>query len=363
MIMRRVLLAIESTCDETAAALIDESGVVLGESVATQEEFHREYDGVVPEIAARAHLERIVPVIDMAMKASGVRVDELVAVAVATFPGLPGSLLVGLSAAKALALAWDKPLVGINHIQAHVYACGIGREPIYPCVGFVVSGGHTSLYRCDDPITWEYLGGTIDDAAGEAFDKVAVMLGLPFPGGPELSKLAQRGDPKAIRFPRPLLEDSHRLDFSFSGLKTAVRYRILGVGKSGSSQGTAGVAEVPELLDEQDKADIAASFEQAVIDCLVGKSILAVKATGLNRLCIGGGVAANQKFRSQITAACASRKIELVIAKPQWCTDNAVMGALAWEKIRRGQFDTLELDAQPGLVRPEISRPKGKIQA
>jgi len=363
VIMRRVLLAIESTCDETAAALIDESGVVLGESVATQEEFHREYDGVVPEIAARAHLERIVPVIDMAMKSSGVRVDELVAVAVATFPGLPGSLLVGLSAAKALALAWDKPLVGINHIQAHVYACGIGREPIYPCVGFVVSGGHTSLYRCDDPITWEYLGGTIDDAAGEAFDKVAVMLGLPFPGGPELSKLAQRGDPKAIRFPRPLLDDSHRLDFSFSGLKTAVRYRILGVGKSGSSQGTAGVAEVPELLDEQDKADVAASFEQAVIDCLVGKAILAVKATGLNRLCIGGGVAANQKFRSQITAACASRKIELVIAKPQWCTDNAVMGALAWEKIRRGQFDTLELDAQPGLVRPEISRPKGKLQA
>jgi N6-L-threonylcarbamoyladenine synthase len=363
VIMRRVLLAIESTCDETAAALIDESGVVLGESVATQEEFHREYDGVVPEIAARAHLERIVPVIDMAMKSSGVRVDELVAVAVATFPGLPGSLLVGLSAAKALALAWDKPLVGINHIQAHVYACGIGREPIYPCVGFVVSGGHTSLYRCDDPITWEYLGGTIDDAAGEAFDKVAVMLGLPFPGGPELSKLAQRGDPKAIRFPRPLLDDSHRLDFSFSGLKTAVRYRILGVGKSGSSQGTAGVAEVPELLDEQHKADIAASFEQAVIDCLVGKAILAVKATGLNRLCIGGGVAANQKFRSQITAACASRKIELVIAKPQWCTDNAVMGALAWEKIRRGQFDTLELDAQPGLVRPEISRPKGKLQA
>lgn len=360
--MRRVLLAIESTCDETAAALIDESGVVLGESVATQEEFHREYDGVVPEIAARAHLERIVPVIDMAMKSSGVRVDELVAVAVATFPGLPGSLLVGLSAAKALALAWDKPLVGINHIQAHVYACGIGREPIYPCVGFVVSGGHTSLYRCDDPITWEYLGGTIDDAAGEAFDKVAVMLGLPFPGGPELSKLAQRGDPKAIRFPRPLLDDSHRLDFSFSGLKTAVRYRILGVGKSGSSQGTAGVAEVPELLDEQDKADVAASFEQAVIDCLVGKAILAVKAAGLNRLCIGGGVAANQKFRSQITAACASRKIELVIAKPQWCTDNAVMGALAWEKIRRGQFDTLELDAQPGLVRPEISRPKGKLQ-
>jgi N6-L-threonylcarbamoyladenine synthase len=360
--MRRVLLAIESTCDETAAALIDESGAVLGESVATQEEFHREFDGVVPEIAARAHLERIVPVIDMAMKSSGVRVDELAAVAVATFPGLPGSLLVGLSAAKALALAWDKPLVGINHIQAHVYACGIGREPIYPCVGFVVSGGHTSLYRCDDPITWEYLGGTIDDAAGEAFDKVAVMLGLPFPGGPELSKLAQKGDPKAIRFPRPLLDDSQRLDFSFSGLKTAVRYRILGVGTSNSSVVSAGSGDVPAMLDEREKSDIAASFEQAVIDCLVGKAILAVKATGLNRLCIGGGVAANQKFRTQVAAACEARRIELVIAKPQWCTDNAVMGALAWEKIRRGQFDTLELDAQPGLVRPELTRSKGKIR-
>ncbi|MEI6525461.1 MAG: tRNA (adenosine(37)-N6)-threonylcarbamoyltransferase complex transferase subunit TsaD, partial [Planctomycetota bacterium] len=215
------LLAIESTCDETAVALIDSSGRVLSECVATQESLHEKFAGVVPEIAARAHLERILPVIDTAMRQSGKAPEDLAAIAVATYPGLPGSLIVGLSAAKALALAWDKPIVGINHIQAHIYACGLDTpESIYPCVGFIVSGGHTSLYRCDDPLGWDYLGGTIDDAAGEAFDKVAVMLGLSFPGGPALSKLACKGDPQAIRFPRPLIDDPKRLDFSFSGLKT-----------------------------------------------------------------------------------------------------------------------------------------------
>ena len=199
------LLAIESTCDETAAALIDSHGCVLSECVATQELLHEKFSGVVPEIAARAHLERILPVLDTAFKESGIQPEALRAIAVATFPGLPGSLIVGLSAAKALALAWNKPLVGINHIQAHIYACGLGAtESIYPCVGFIVSGGHTSLYRCEEPLGWDYLGGTIDDAAGEAFDKVAVMLGLPFPGGPALSQLAAKGDRQAIRFPRPL---------------------------------------------------------------------------------------------------------------------------------------------------------------
>lgn len=345
--MSRVLLAIESTCDETAAALISEDGQVLGESVATQEAFHRDFDGVVPEIAARAHLERILPVIDTALEQAQVQRDQITAISVATFPGLPGSLLVGLSAAKALALAWRKPLVGINHIQAHIYACGIGRESTYPCIGFVVSGGHTSLYACQDPITWTYLGGTIDDAAGEAFDKVAVMLGLPFPGGPELSRLAQRGNPNAIRFPRPLLDDSQRLDFSFSGLKTAVRYRISGPPTRNNSN------RPNQTLSDDQRADIAASFQQAVVDCLVNKAILATQQTGIQRLCIGGGVAANQSFRNQMEQACQQRNIDLVIAKPQWCTDNAVMGALAWEKIRRGQFDSLSLDAQPGLIRPQ----------
>jgi len=339
------LLAIESTCDETAVALIDSSGRVLSECVATQESLHEKFAGVVPEIAARAHLERILPVIDTAMRQSGKAPEDLAAIAVATYPGLPGSLIVGLSAAKALALAWDKPIVGINHIQAHIYACGLDTpESIYPCVGFIVSGGHTSLYRCDDPLGWDYLGGTIDDAAGEAFDKVAVMLGLSFPGGPALSKLACKGDPQAIRFPRPLIDDPKRLDFSFSGLKTAVRYRIAG---SSNPDLTAVV------LEEQQRADIAAGFEQAVIDCLISKACAALNRTDLKRLCVGGGVAANTKFRQQLTETCQARRIELVIAKPQWCTDNAAMGALAWEKIRRGQYDTLELDVQPGLVRPK----------
>ena len=341
--MTRCLLAIESTCDETAAAVISEDGRILGECIATQTELHAKFQGVVPEIAARAHLDRILPVIDTAMRQSNTTTDDLVAVAVATHPGLPGSLLVGLSAAKGLALAWRKPIVGINHVQAHIYACGMGRqESVFPCVGFVVSGGHTSLYHCISPTDWIYISGTIDDAAGEAFDKVAVMLGLPFPGGPALSKLAEQGDAKAIPFPRPMLDDKTRLDFSFSGLKTAVRYRIAGTGKQNWNALT---------LEPQLRADIAASFQQAIIDCLVGKSMQAVKKFGVKRLCVGGGVAANRAFRTQLTQACERFKIELHIAAPELCTDNAVMGALAWEKIQLGQFDTLELDAKPGLLR------------
>jgi N6-L-threonylcarbamoyladenine synthase len=341
--MPRILLAIESTCDETAAAVITDDGIVLGECIATQTELHERFQGVVPEIAARAHLERILPVIDQALKQSGVAPCDLEAIAVATHPGLPGSLLVGLSAAKGLALAWNKPLVGVNHVQAHIYACGIGKpESIFPCVGFVVSGGHTSLYHCESPAQWNYIAGTIDDAAGEAFDKVAVMLGLPFPGGPQLSKLAEKGDPKAIAFPRPMLEDKKRLDFSFSGLKTAVRYRIAGVGKH-----TWGPSELPDQV----RADIAASFQQAILDCLIGKSVQACKQVSVNRLCVGGGVASNRPFREQLAVACQRQQIELHIAPSELCTDNAVMGALAWEKIHLGQFDDLDLDAQPGLLR------------
>ncbi|MEQ1828327.1 MAG: tRNA (adenosine(37)-N6)-threonylcarbamoyltransferase complex transferase subunit TsaD [Pirellula sp.] len=341
--MDRYLLAIESTCDETAAAVISEDGRVLGECIATQTELHQEFQGVVPEIAARAHLERILPVIDTAIRQSQLKIDDLVAIAVATHPGLPGSLLVGLSAAKGLALAWNKPLVGINHVQAHVYACGLGTgKSIFPCIGFVVSGGHTNLYHCTSATEWSYIAGTIDDAAGEAFDKVAVMLGIPFPGGPQLAKLAEHGDPKAIAFPRPMLDDKSRLDFSFSGLKTAVRYRIAGTGKPDWGQ---------MRLDEKLRADIAASFQQAIIDCLVGKSIQAVQQYGTNRLCVGGGVASNKSFRAQLASACAKSGIELQIAAPELCTDNAVMGALAWEKIKLGQFDALDLDAQPGLLR------------
>ncbi len=340
---KRTLLAIESTCDETAAAVITRDGQVLGDCIATQEELHQQFSGVVPEIAARAHLERILPVVDRALTQSGIPPEQLEAIVVATHPGLPGSLLVGLSAAKGLALAWNKPLVGINHVHAHIYACGLGREgAVFPCVGFVVSGGHTTLYRCESASEWTYLGGTIDDAAGECFDKVAVMLGLPFPGGPQLSKLAVHGNPKAIRFPRPMLDQRNRLDFSFSGLKTAVRYHLGGTGKQDWSNLT---------LTPEEKADVAASFEQAVVDCLVGKGIQGVEQSGLKRICVGGGVAANQRFRTDLQQACAAKSVELIFAPHELCTDNAVMGALAWERIDQGDFDTLELDVQPGLMR------------
>lgn len=337
------LLAIESTCDETAAAVIDASFRVLGEAVATQEELHRRFDGVVPEIAARAHLERIVPTIESAMRAASMTPERLVAIAVATEPGLPGSLLVGLSAAKGLALAWGKPLVAVNHLQAHVYACGLGRaESIFPCLGFIVSGGHTHLYDCQSPRRWQLVGGTIDDAAGEAFDKVGVLLGIPFPGGPHVAKLAEQGDPKAFRLPRPLLDDPQRLDFSFSGLKTAVRYQLYGV--------AAGDVD-PRRLSEAHRHDMAASFQEAVLDCLIGKARAALRRTGHRRLCLGGGVVANRRFRQRLVDELGGDRFEIIMAPPAWCTDNAAMGALAWERVRAGDFDGLELDINPGLVR------------
>jgi N6-L-threonylcarbamoyladenine synthase len=338
------VLTIETTCDETAAAVVTETLQVLGAVVASQDQLHERFHGVVPEIAARAHVERILPVIDEALRRAGVQLADLDAVAVANTPGLAGSLLVGLVAAKTLCLALHKPLVAVNHLHAHVYACRLasGRE-VFPCVGLIVSGGHSSLYHCRDPFEFRPLGGTIDDAAGEAFDKVASMLGLPYPGGPALSRAAELGNPKAYRFPRSLLADEERLDFSFSGLKTAVRYEIAGPGR-------------PDFqalnLPPQQVADLAASFQEAVVDCLVGKALLALRRTGLRLLCVGGGVAANRRLRQRLTEATAAAGAELLIAPPQLCTDNAVMGAIAIERLKAGLVEPLDLDVYPGLVRP-----------
>jgi N6-L-threonylcarbamoyladenine synthase len=337
------LLTLETTCDETAAAVVTDRLEVLGSVVASQDELHRRFQGVVPEIAARAHVERILPVIDETLRRANVTLDDLDAVAVANTPGLAGSLLVGLCAAKAIALAKDLPLVAVNHLHAHIYACRIASgEEIFPCVGMIVSGGHSSLYRCAGPTDFHYLGGTIDDAAGEAFDKVANMLGLPFPGGPALSKLAEHGDPAAYNFPRSFLNDPARLDFSFSGLKTAVRYAIAGPGKQDFSTLN---------LDETTKANLAASFQQAVIDCLAAKAMLALEQTGMTTLCVGGGVAANRRLRARLESDAAVRGARLLIAPPHLCTDNAVMGAIAIEKLQAGQVEQLDLDAIPGLVR------------
>jgi N6-L-threonylcarbamoyladenine synthase len=333
-------LAIETSCDETAAAVFTEEPRLLANVVASQTELHARFGGVVPEVAARAHLQRLLPVIDEALRQAGIRLEQVGCVAVLNTPGLVGALLVGVSAAKMLALALDVPLVSANHIEAHVYACRLaaGRD-IFPCVGLVVSGGHTSLFHCRTALDFELLGATIDDAAGEAFDKVAAILGLGFPGGPAVEREAANGNPAAYRFPRSFLHEA-RLDFSFSGLKTAVLYTVHGQGVS------RGAPPPPGPL----RADVAASFQQAVVDVLAGKARQALRQAGLKRLAVGGGVAANRALRAALEALAAEEGAELFIPPLALCTDNAAMAAIAVEKWRRQQWAPLDLDAIPAYT-------------
>jgi N6-L-threonylcarbamoyladenine synthase len=350
-------LTIETTCDETAAAVVTDRLEVLSSVVASQDALHERFGGVVPEIASRAHVERILPVIDEALRKANLSLAELDAVAVANTPGLAGSLLVGLSAAKALCVACDLPLLAVNHLQAHIYACRLASGgDVFPCVGLVVSGGHSNLYRCDGPTDFTPLGGTVDDAAGEAFDKVASLLGLPYPGGPAIEKAALRGNPTRHRFPRPLLDDQERLDFSFSGLKTAVRYLVAGSGGQGSGFRVQNSNEHTDLNAEPQTlnpsvADIAASFQEAVVDCLVGKAELALEKTGSRSLCVGGGVAANRRFRERLEESSRQHGYVLHVPPLELCTDNAVMGAIAVERYRAGLFEELTLDIGPGPER------------
>ncbi len=403
------ILTLETSCDETAAAIVTDRLEVISSVVASQDHLHQRFGGVVPEIASRAHLERILPVIDETLRKADMKLDKIDAVAVANTPGLAGSLLVGLVAAKTLCVARQIPLVAVNHLQAHIYACRLaaGRD-VFPCIGLIVSGGHSNLYRCGSPLEFEYLGGTIDDAAGEAFDKVAAMLGLPYPGGPSVQKAAEKGNPRAYAFPRAFRNED-RLDFSFSGLKTAVRYAIekeLGVrgqgsevrgqGSGGRGQGSevrgqgAGVrgqdteaanhkseirnhkslapspqtlvsnsnpeipkSPIPNLppLAPQIVADLAASFQEAVVDSLAGKATAALKQTGMKALCVGGGVGANARLRQRLQEEADRLKFDLQIAPLKFCTDNAVMGAIAVERIKAGLFESLDLDVFPGVVR------------
>jgi tRNA N6-adenosine threonylcarbamoyltransferase len=345
-----ILLAIETTCDETAAAILigprpPAQGVptVKSSVVASQTELHGRFGGVVPEIASRAHVRLILPVIDEALKRAGVTLQDLGAIAVATRPGLVGALVVGLTAAKALALALEVPLVAVDHLEGHLYACQLAYPEleVYPCVGLVVSGGHTSLYECHGPTEASLLGGTTDDAAGEAFDKVASLLGLGYPGGPAIEKAAQGGNPKAYRFPRSFLNEP-RLDFSFSGLKTAVLYTLRGQD-----------AARPEgHIEATHLADLAASFQEAVVDVLVGKAEQALEMTGRKRLGIGGGVAANGRFRARLEEMAKRRRVELFLP-PLWlCTDNAAMAGVAFPKLAAGEVADLDVDVTAGLVRP-----------
>jgi N6-L-threonylcarbamoyladenine synthase len=337
------LLAIETTCDETAAAVVTRGREVLSSVVASQDALHARWRGVVPEVASRAHVERIIPVIDEAVTRSGIGLADLAGVAVAVTPGLVGSLLVGLSAGKAIAATLGIPILGYDHVAAHLYACRMahGAALAYPCVGLVASGGHTSLFLVHGPLELERLGGTIDDAAGEAFDKAASLLGLGYPGGPWIERAAAGGDPRAHRLPRPLAADRDRLDFSFSGLKTALRYLVRPPGAAVDVSPPTG----------RRLADLAASFQQAAVDALLAKISLALDRTGCRRLAIGGGVTANTLLRDSVERLGRERGVDVLIPPRHLCTDNAAMGALAWERLERGENDGLELDVRPGTDR------------
>jgi len=345
-----LLLAIETTCDETAAAVLEgprppRQGVptIRSSVVASQVGLHQPYGGVVPEIASRAHVRQVVPIIDQALRRAGVSLGELGLVAVATRPGLVGALVVGLTAAKALSLALEIPLVAVDHLEGHLYACQLAHpdREVYPCVGLVVSGGHTSLYFCQSPLQSEFLGGTTDDAAGEAFDKVASLLGLGYPGGPEIERAALGGNPAAFVFPRAFLHDE-RLQWSFSGLKTAVLYALAGQN----------ARHVPPNLAPGLVRDVAASFQEAVIDVIVAKTRQALTRIKIKKLGVGGGVAANCRFRHKLREMGDGMGVEVFIPPQSLCTDNAAMAGIALPKLAAGQTSSLDIDVSAGLVRP-----------
>jgi N6-L-threonylcarbamoyladenine synthase len=342
-------LAIETSCDETAAAVVSEGRTVVSSVVSSQVDLHARFGGVVPEIAGRAHVELVLPVVVEALERAGTTAPggqvgtlarpagvEIVAATVG--PGLIGSLLVGVSAAKALAMAWDVAFVGVNHLEGHLYAALLeDPEFEFPAVVLLVSGGHTLLVRMDAPGSYELLGRTVDDAAGEAFDKVARYLGLGYPGGPAVDRVAATGDPAAVRFPRAKLGAGRSpYDFSFSGLKTAVVNHV---------------RAHPEVRTE----DVAASFQEAVVDVLVDHALAAAEATGAKALCLAGGVAANSLLRRRTEEACAARGLRSFLPSRAMCTDNAAMiGAAGWWRFRSDGPSSLSSGAYPGLRFPGV---------
>ena len=334
--MGDVILGIETSCDETAAAVVVGARDVLSSVVSSQVDLHARYGGVVPEIAGRAHVDRITPVVAQAVIEAGIDEGTIDAVAATVGPGLVGSLLVGVSAAKALALVWDVPFVGVNHLEAHLYASFLEEPQLErPVVVLLVSGGHTLLVAMEGHGRYRLLGTTIDDAAGEAFDKVARFLGLGYPGGPAVDRLAMEGDPQAIRFPRAMLDDG--FDFSFSGVKTSVvNY----------------VRKHPDV----GAADVCASFQEAVVDVLVTKARRAADAIGAKGMCLGGGVAANSHLRERFLDACAEDDRHGFLPSRAMCTDNAAMVAAAgWWRLQSDGPTPLDVGADPNLLLPVVS--------
>lgn len=330
-----LILAIESSCDETAAAVVKNGREVLSNVIYSQIDLHTLYGGVVPEIASRKHIEKVNQVIQAALDEAGLKLEQITAIAVTYGPGLVGALLVGVSAAKAISFASGIPLIGVHHIEGHISANYIENKTLEPPFGcLVVSGGHSHLVRVKDYGEYEILGRTRDDAAGEAFDKVARAIGLGYPGGPKIDKVSKEGNPNAIRFPRAKVEDA-AYDFSFSGLKSAVLNYLNGCQMKGESY---------------NQADVAASFQKAVIDVLVEHSLHAVKAYGFDKFAIAGGVASNSSLRAAFEQECEKRGITFYHPSPIFCTDNAAMiGVAGYYEFIRGVRSGLDLNAVPNL--------------
>lgn len=338
------ILGIETSCDETAVAVVRDGVHIESNVIAAQTELHARYGGVMPEQASRAHLRAILPALDEALARADVDWQAIDAIAVTHGPGLAGALLVGVNVAKGLAFARDKPLLGINHLEGHVYANWLdtseAEEPHFPLVALIVSGGHSDLVTSDAHGQYRRLGRTRDDAAGEAFDKVARLLGLGFPGGPLIERLAVSGDPAAFKFPRAWL-DGDSWDFSFSGLKTAVRHQVRDLGLDPDT------ASPEERRERLPLADLAASFQAAVIDVLATKAARAAQTYGATRLALGGGVAAN---RTLLKAVEERAQLPVLCPPPRLCTDNAAMiGAAGYFRYRAGERSDVRLDISPSM--------------
>ncbi|HEY3333823.1 MAG TPA: tRNA (adenosine(37)-N6)-threonylcarbamoyltransferase complex transferase subunit TsaD [Candidatus Limnocylindrales bacterium] len=353
-----LLLAIESSCDETGIALVEDGRRIHANVVASQVALHAATGGIVPEVAARAHLRWIVPALDEALAVAGVGVADVDGIAVTSGPGLAGSLLVGINFAKTLAWAHRKPLVGVNHLEGHVYAVWLldpGEDPreapAFPLVALVVSGGHTFLAEMRDHLTYRLLGTTVDDAAGEAFDKVGRLLGLGYPGGPAIAAAAERATARNRVFPRAWMGDSY--DFSFSGLKTAAR-RIIAEARAEAGLPADGVeAPLPDDL----LAELAWGFQDAVVDVLARKTIRAAEETGAAGIVLGGGVAANEALRARIGVGAEARGIRVTLPRPGLCTDNgAMIGAAGARRLAAGDLADLSLDATPTWPLSRVSR-------
>lgn len=330
-----IVLGIETSCDETAAAVVDGGRKVLASIVASQDDVHAPYGGVVPELASRRHLEVLVPVVRRALETAGMALDDVDGIAVTYGPGLVGSLLIGCSAAKAIAYARRRPLVGVNHLEGHIYAAFLeGEPPAHPFLALVVSGGHTALYLAREPRRYDRIGQTRDDAAGEAFDKVAKLLGLGYPGGPAVERVARDGDPRAIAFPTANMSDGAP-DFSFSGIKTAVSLHVRRAGPLGPAQ----------------VADVAASFQATAVKMLVRKTTKAALRFGVRRVVLTGGVAANTALRVALEGECREHGWALHVPSRRLCTDNAAMIAAAGhDRLEAGERAPLSLNAVPDLA-------------